>query len=189
VEFRLTYRGPLKTRKATTKADRQTIRRGFHSQLKTLWLQENLAESRKFIDPDREIFDGDINLVRQCGLFKFAPLVSQAPGWHAVCSLNILFLRPSEPGQLIGHEGDLDNRIKTLLDTLRMPTKDEIETSDRPSSEEHPFFCLLEDDALVTELKITTDRLLTPTDRNCVELVIGVRVRATRKSMGNDPIW
>jgi len=39
-----------------------------------------------------------------------------------VLQLGSLFLRPGEPGRLVSRGGDIDNRIKTLLDGLRMPT-------------------------------------------------------------------
>jgi hypothetical protein len=48
-----------------------------------------------------------------------------------------------------------------------------------PSSDEDPFYCLLKDDSLITELTIVTDHLLTPvkTHENIhdVHLIISVR--------------
>ena len=54
-----------------------------------------------------------------------------------------------------------DNRIKVLCDALRLPTTDEVRGFS-PEQDDVPFLCLLEDDSLITELKVTTDRLLTP---------------------------
>ena len=49
---------------------------------------------------------------------------------------------------------------KTLFDALRMP-KNLGETGKvAPQADESPFFCLLEDDRLITEVRVTTDRLL-----------------------------
>lgn len=49
-----------------------------------------------------------------------------------------------------------------------------------PSQNENPFFCLLEDDALISSLNITTDRLLLPREEgesiNDVHLVINVKM-------------
>jgi hypothetical protein len=57
------------------------------------------------------------------------------------------------------------------------------------SSDEEPyFFCLLEDDALITEVAVTTDALLTPYipgDENDVQLVIKAKVRPTDFSFEN----
>ena len=48
-----------------------------------------------------------------------------------------------------------------------------------PGPDEDPFFCLLQNDQLITEVKVTTDRLLTPKADaehvNEVQLVILVR--------------
>jgi len=71
-------------------------------------------------------------------------------------------LRNDAPGALI-RSGDLDNRIKTVFDALRMPTNvDELGGYDAPAEEEDPFYCLLEDDYLITHLSVETDRLLEP---------------------------
>jgi|SRR5438552_6206595 len=64
-------------------------------------------------------------------------------------------------GTLGGNSRDIDNRIKVLFDALRLPTIDEIRDF-RREQHEVPFLCLLEDDSLITELKVTTDRLLIP---------------------------
>src|SRR5271170_6654133 len=40
------------------------------------------------------------------------------------CGVEILFLRPEEPG-LIVNSGDLDNRLKSLLDALKVPDTSE----------------------------------------------------------------
>jgi hypothetical protein len=82
-----------------------------------------------------------------------------APGLMAA-DLDILFLRPHRPGEIIGHGRRSRKRIKTLLDGLRVPSAGEIPHHDTPSIDETPFFCLLEDDALITTMRITADQLL-----------------------------
>jgi hypothetical protein len=59
--------------------------------------------------------------------------------------------------------GDVDNRIKTLLDALKVPN-DPSALPDGISltEDEDPLFCLFEDDNLITSLAIKTDRLLEP---------------------------
>jgi hypothetical protein len=70
-------------------------------------------------------------------------------------------MRRDSPGNLVTSGGDIDNRLKTLLDALRVP--DVIKgMPDMPSEDEDPFFCLLEDDCLITALSVTTDTLLVP---------------------------
>jgi hypothetical protein len=54
--------------------------------------------------------------------------------------------------------GDLDNRLKTLLDALSVPNQDQVIPD--PTIDD-PIHCLLEDDSLVSGLEIETRRLLT----------------------------
>jgi len=64
---------------------------------------------------------------------------------------------------LVSSGGDIDNRIKVLFDGLRVPKYDSELKNLAPEEGENPLFCLLEDDdSLITSIKITTDRLLTP---------------------------
>lgn len=78
--------------------------------------------------------------------------------------------------------GDIDNRIKTLFDALQIPD-DCNEVDGAPEEGEDPFFCLLQNDSLVTELSVVTDRLLTPLKDgqhpNEVVLIIKVKVKGT----------
>ena len=108
-----------------------------------------------------------------------------------MCSLEILFLRRDVPGSVI-HAGDLDNRIKTLIDALRRPqSAQELRGFEIPNEDEVPFYCLLEDDRLVTSLSVETDTLLDPADgengedKGHVKLVIGVTLRPFHVTMFN----
>jgi len=106
-----------------------------------------------------------------------------------LCSVHILFLRPDVPGGVI-RSGDIDNRMKTIFDALRMPSgKDELGGYDTPSKGEDPFFCLLEDDSLISQASIETDTLLQPTgpdwEANDARLVLTVRLSPYRVTWGN----
>ena len=64
-----------------------------------------------------------------------------------LCSLNILFLRRDIPGSALS-AGDIDNRIKTVIDALRRPRHaNELAYHATPAADEDPFFRLLEDDS------------------------------------------
>jgi len=113
--------------------------------------------------------------------FRFVPLVTE--DLCLQCSLEILFLRPSDSGTLI-QGGDLDNRLKTLFDGLRLPENMDELAGAVPEADETPFFCLLQDDKLISEVKVTTDNLLLlPNERelkpNDVFLAITVRLNPT----------
>lgn len=111
------------------------------------------------------------------------PIVCET--FRTIADLDIIFLRPEEPGSILTKGGDIDNRIKTLLDGLRIPKANEIPEGDRPQEGENPFFCLLEDDALVTHISVTTDRLLEFNDPKEVVLLISVKVHVTQPLMHN----
>jgi hypothetical protein len=146
MEFTLIFRGKLRANGSPT--DKQNIRRSIHRQMRLLWQQQPLAShARYLIEAPPE--PGGIALIQQLGGFRIAPLVSSQLA--IVAELNITFLRPEAPGALITQGGDIDNRIKTLLDALRIPkVMSELPPNDAPQMDENPFFCLLEDDNLVT---------------------------------------
>jgi hypothetical protein len=168
--------------------EKHLLRKQFHKQLRELWRQHpdlrQQSESRFVIlEPSADpVIISEIrpavgtlsahpsaktwvehiaNDHRKCG-GRFVPLVSKAGGF--TCSLEILFLRRDNPGHLIASGGDIDNRIKVLFDGLRMPDT-VAELGGIPlERNEDPFFCLLEDDKLITSVSVTTDRLLMPQD-------------------------
>ena len=73
-------------------------------------------------------------------------------------SINSL-LRPNEEG-FIYEQGDIDGQLKTLFDSLRMPDSPSETGGATPGEGENPFYCLLNDDRLITEVKVSTDQLL-----------------------------
>ena len=108
---------------------------------------------------------------QRCG-GRFVPLISNAGGF--TCSLSILFLRRDNPGNLVENGGDIDNRIKVLLDGLRMPETVNQLGGFPIDADEDPFFCLLEDDKLITSISVTTDRLIIPkrSDENINDVML-----------------
>lgn len=97
----------------------------------------------------------------QNGLFTVAttslPLVGSVfAGIETACALDVLFLRRDGPGSLIKSGGDIDNRLKVLFDALKLPRPGEFDSTVPPAPDEDPFFCLVEDDTLITEIKVTT---------------------------------
>jgi hypothetical protein len=194
VEFRLIYSGrlPAASGSDTRSLDKHRIRKFFHSQLKELWnIQSPMSEWVTRIVPagnsptgqECSLLDSIAQNYTRCG-FRFVPLVTEG---HALCcELDILFLRRDAPGKIIHSGGDIDNRIKVLFDALRMPDNcAELGTS-KPSPDEDPMFVLLQSDALITKVSVTTDRLLTALGddehHNDVQLVIAVKVKVVKVS-------
>lgn len=170
MEFTLTYRGPLSSN--GDRKEKQLLRRHFHKQLKALWAQPPLKDKTTLAKVFRPLYE---DLIEQVGPFRFAPLVSSHFSFTA--SLSITFLRPGYPGQLLRTGGDIDNRMKTLFDALAKPPANQIPEGDAPQSDENPFFCLLQDDALITGLSVSTDRLLDCHDEREALLLIHVATR------------
>jgi len=99
-----------------------------------------------------------------------------------VADLSITLLRPGAPGQALA---DIDNRLKTLVDALKVPKKQgELPPDAVPSEDEDPFFCLLEDDKLLTAIRVETDQLLVPAEESEVVVLIQVRTRIIRPTLG-----
>lgn len=190
--------------------DKHRLRKHFHHQLRELWVQDvglkEQAETYFVVVPPappnalsvqfpkvgqvlRPVVPHYVGAKRyidliadnhvRCNGNRFVPLVSEQGGF--TCSLDILFLRRDAPGGVIGDGGDIDNRIKVLLDGLRMPIDvKELGGYQISPIDEDPFYCLLEDDRLITRISVTTDRLIVPKgpteDVNDVMLVIHVTV-------------
>jgi hypothetical protein len=77
-------------------------------------------------------------------------------------------LRPDAPGSLI-KSGDIDGRLKTLFDALRMPGPDENELAGAsPTDDENPLYCLLQDDRLISKVTVQTDLLLEQIPHNSI---------------------
>jgi hypothetical protein len=182
MKFRLVYEGELRPsgndagpnaglRMAEHK---QTIRKVFHEQLKALWAdRKNLSEWEAYPSdyglpaglatnsngrmPYRDIVAA---LHPHVG-YHFVPLVREK--LSLLCELHVLFLRRDRPGGVL-HAGDIDNRVKTLIDALRMPksTAELGAAYATPAAGEEPFYVLMEEDKLVSAFSVDTDLLLIP---------------------------
>jgi hypothetical protein len=216
--FRLTYEGELKSGQkdaGTGQWDRlaehkQAIRKIFHRQLKHLWATNKFLSERKehpkYNKADhRPVSDGGsyfgaepheeiplseyVSGLYQENGYRFVPLVREEIS--LLCSLRILFLRRDIPGSVIS-AGDLDNRIKTVIDALRKPhSANELRGNEKPAEGEDPFYCLLDDDKQVSHLEVETDTLLDPpagsseADRRHVKLIITVDIKPYNATLFN----
>lgn len=198
VEFYLVYQGTLPAAgrggKSGRLREKHDIRKHFHKQLVTLWNTQpflaNFGKSALFevagkwesAESRESALKNFSSRYAKCG-YRFMPLVSQ---WFmAACSLEILFLRRDGPGSLIKSGGDIDNRLKVLFDALRMPEYDHDVCGDKPSSDEEPLFCLLEDDRLISKVSVETNWLLTPLqdDEHINDVHLTIKVKTI--SMGS----
>jgi hypothetical protein len=116
VTFRLTYEGHLlgSARGDPRTKHKHEIRRVFHGQLARFW-RNSAFLSRAKLPNGISLADRLANNYTRCG-YRWVPLVKEG----MLCDIHVLFLRSDAPGTLV-QSGDIDNRIKTLLDALRMP--------------------------------------------------------------------
>lgn len=216
MRFRLYYEGPLRAtqgeplgnQKQPLAPHKHAIRRAFHRQLKELWRTDKFL-SKATLDWDTKraaMLPQDAKVAHwggdtkrgpmaeviasryQMSGYRFVPLVRDED--HLLCSLRILFLRRDIPGSVFT-AGDVDNRLKTLIDTLRMPSDGrDLVGNETPQEGEDPFYCLLRDDKQVTHFEVETDTLLDPLtgddpDRSKVRLVVTVELRPYYVTMDN----
>ena len=175
MKFTLHYRGPLPSNGGP--GDKCRIRNALMPQLKDVWKHMPL-DQEQWLDPEYEL-----TTVKDVAGQPFSAIVTDTH--NAVAELNILFLRPEPVGGLVTPGGDIDNRMKTLLDALSIPHPGQL--SDKHSHDQFGGIshCLLEDDNLICGLNISVDRLLGPAEENEVLLVLTVRIRRTAATLKN----
>lgn len=180
VTFRLTYEGHLlgSARGEPRTKHKHEIRRVFHGQLTRFWRNSAFLSRAKLPDGG-SLTERLANNYSRCG-YRWVPLVKEG----MLCDIDVLFLRSDAPGALV-KSGDIDNRIKTLLDALRIPISvDELCGYTTPLNTENLFFVLLDDDKNIASLSVETDAMLEPLpgkdtiDVNDTRLIISVGVRA-----------
>jgi hypothetical protein len=168
----LVYRGPLSVTKEGNRRlkEKQRIRRYLHVQL-----------SNTIRKPYAKIFGGAKQFRPiPIGQFRFHPLICRHEFYPRIgCALDIHALSYDPFGSVL-QSGDLDNRLKTLFDALRLPSGEhELPKDDAPGDGEDPFWVLLSDDRMITDLHITQDILHTPRTEadSYIELTIRVAVK------------
>lgn len=184
VRFRLILRGQVLPPDKRGKVDiKHAIRRELHPQLRNLWRDHGVLK-HAFVPPippypgERQPtpIEGVANKFERYG-FRFVPLVREG----MACELNILIMRRDSPHSLFTGSGDIDGRVKTLFDALRMPSQQSELGGNTPQEDEDPFYCLLEDDRYIYDYSVTTDRLLAPVgpdeNENAVVAIIGVHLK------------
>ena len=171
MEFYLKYDGPLKSNAGAE--DKHRIREYFYPQVKKLWDIKPLNHLKGvFLTSGNEL-----SVLKEIDGVVFAPLVSSVLKF--ICQLDITILWYEEPGVISTCGGDIDNRLKTLFDALQCPDINQLKPFKESFAGKQPFFCLLENDKLITSVNIKTHTLLRSENKTDVSVLIHVVVKAT----------
>jgi hypothetical protein len=135
VKLTLTYRGQLPAKKTGVTDTKIALRKTFHPQI------------RAQVDP---LLPADMRpkLHSPVGEFVFlAPVHRQL---RTAVELDVLMLVPRRGTTA----GDVDNRLKTLVDGLTRPASEEQLKGFLPLDAAEPTYCLMDDDRLVQRLSV-----------------------------------
>ena len=200
IEFRLLYEGNLPSQSPGNGRVREKhhIRKQVHKQLRVLWETEapligrsGKNERENAREPKRASWAETQAATNSYHGWSFVPLI--CPDLFLTCVLDIVFLRVEKRDYVI-ESGDLDNRLKVLGDALKMPSLQDAKVLNEkgivPEADEVPMYCLLGDDKLISEIKVSAGQLLmlpsSPTpDPNHVYLQMHVKAKLTRMVLGN----
>lgn len=172
IEFTLTYNGEL--RPNGERDHKHALRRVFHVQLQHLWKNPPRPAPGTMARVIPDVADSSFHI--RVGTFSFLPIISES-GFN-VAEIDVTMLRSESAGSIITRSGDLDNRLKTLFDAMKVPTEPELPDGSAPLNDELPFWCVLEDDQLITHVSVRTHRLLSPSAGSSdVQLLVNVRGR------------
>ena len=155
MEFVLFYRGSLPSN--ADAEQKHAIRQCFHQQLRELWKIEPYCRLTTLTDKSNDHPD---NLCVMREHYCFVPLVSTK--LNMIASISLTLLSPHQAGKILTNGGDIDNRLKTLFDALSVPQNNQMSQLPEPSDSENPFYCVLEDDKLITEVNVATAQVFDP---------------------------
>jgi hypothetical protein len=141
VDIYLTYRGHIPSKSSSLDAI-WSMRRSFHRQLVKLWGKEPFAILQKW--EDSNFAAKAPNFLRKVGDQLFVPFYSEAVGVGVKLEIKLLTGLPQQ--QAVISSGDLDNRIKRIIDALRAPNqKGELTAGLEPDSR---WYCVMMTTAL-----------------------------------------
>lgn len=183
MEMVLFYDGELRPRQQINLRDVHRVRAALEPQIRKAWEYPPLDECKSFWNLSSD--GNDVSTRLDIGHTQFISVVAASARLHA--ELDIQLLRAQPPGSLVSNSGDIDNRLKTLLDALRVPSRDQAQTLQADGClAPGTFCCLLEDDHLVTKMTVSTDRLLTePIGSKRTVAIIRARVRLSSAIWAN----
>ena len=195
MRFRLIYEGKLLSASSSSESNgkkdiRKKILKCFHDQLDQLWKTNSFLRAGEISGPQPESYfetkfpklEAKLTEVES---LSFQPLVR--PDLHLSLSLEILLLtRNVDSG--VFHDGDIDNQVKFLVDCLRVPSPEQID-SNWQGKIPRPCIMLMDNDKAITSLKVEKDTLLKPKEASSAAsesiVLIDVNIKPYQLNFGN----
>lgn len=158
------------------------MRRQFHRQLKRLWETRGfLRENQSASDPKPYHAATLASGLAQIPPWSFVPLVTEQLSLRTKIDITVLRLDHPHLNLWSFDGGDVDNRVKTIIDALRVPGASDGYAQLVPEAGENPLYVLSEADELFDAVSAETDHLLDPmppkdvtVDASYAEIVIAV---------------
>lgn len=144
VKMTLSYRGPLPTKQRGVSPVKSALREHFHPQIRDQSVGMMSGEAK-------------VRLTTDVGDYRFRSPAHSA--MRTAVELDVMILAPRGRTP----PGDLDNRLKTLIDGLTRPASEQQLLGHVPPSEGGPTYCLMDDDALVERISVDSRPWFDPT--------------------------
>lgn len=178
MNFTLFYLERLPSANSSSSRKINNVRCRLSPQIRKLYDYAPLREMNFRFEPDDER-DQHFCLYRERNGHPYTCLVDNTLG--LACRLNVTFFENKGDLSVASQLGDIDNRMKPLLDALSLPKENLAIHSKKSGTSQETTHCLLSDDSLVWGLGIRRKRLLMPFLNGCEALTqIEVEIIPTR---------
>ena len=150
--------------------------------------QEDVSCCERFTEyPDTDFDFGKLPyIVSEIDGKKFVPIVHRSLALVAELDISFLFPSPDIPSVATMVTGDIDNKLKTLFDALRIPKQaQELPVGWTQTTETNPLFCLLEDDSFISKVAISNGFCLRTLDQKHLLVIIHVKVKGKMGTLHN----
>lgn len=158
MKFTLFYSGTIRSSNKKNVNHINEIRCGLSPQIRLLYDYEPLSGLEAKCEPG-EYPEQSIRTFLNVRNRSYSCLVNR--GFGLACIIHFTFFESSGSLSVASDIGDLDNKVKTLIDALRVPAESEVDVV-RDSFIGHTVHCLLMDDSYIWEIQVERKRLLHP---------------------------
>jgi len=165
MRFRLYFEGPLYSDNGGTGSNKLEARVDlfckFDKQLQKLWETNQYLKTGKtsgpeldgYVETNLPQFQAENTIVDGK---TFQPLARK--NLHLNCRLSFLVMRQDKTSGFFT-KGDIDNKVKFLVDCLRVPSAEQLKKGDW-NRLPNPCHVVLEDDNMITQINVESDQLL-----------------------------